>query len=264
MVRARGRVERDVVGTWMATHHADCSAGLRSNQPSREVEALAGYARASVHRRLDAGTHLRTLDGLERPADDTRLATLVNAPSSRGGASAATRGRRIDAELLAALPAAVDATFDPMPELAAAAAGARDLRCARSAADDFAQTEWADALALIVEPVIRRAERRPAESAATEMAAYPLAHIAAPSRRRRRDTCSARWWRRTTPTTRLSEDELLGNLILLFVRRQETTTNLLGNGLLTLLRHPQALARLRADPQAMPVRSTRCCATRAR
>ena len=43
-VRARGRVERDVVGVWMATHHADCSAGLRSNQLSREVQRSPGYA----------------------------------------------------------------------------------------------------------------------------------------------------------------------------------------------------------------------------
>jgi cytochrome P450 len=45
----------------------------------------------------------------------------------------------------------------------------------------------------------------------------------------------------------LSEDELLGNLILLFVAGHETTTNLIGNGMLTLLRHPQQLQRLRAD-----------------
>ena len=49
----------------------------------------------------------------------------------------------------------------------------------------------------------------------------------------------------------LSEDELLGNLILLFVAGHETTTNLLGNGLLTLLRHPEALAQLRADPEKL-------------
>jgi len=33
---------------------------------------------------------------------------------------------------------------------------------------------------------------------------------------------------------------------------QETTTNLIGNGFLTLLRHPEALARMRDDPAVVP------------
>ena len=33
---------------------------------------------------------------------------------------------------------------------------------------------------------------------------------------------------------------------------QETTTNLIGNGLLTLLRHPADLEKLRADKSAIP------------
>jgi cytochrome P450 len=47
---------------------------------------------------------------------------------------------------------------------------------------------------------------------------------------------------------RLSEDEVIANAILTLVGGQETTTNLIGNGLLTLLDHPAALARLRDDP----------------
>jgi cytochrome P450 len=47
---------------------------------------------------------------------------------------------------------------------------------------------------------------------------------------------------------RLSEDELLADLVLLFLAGHETTTNLIGNGLLALLRNPDQLARLRADP----------------
>ena len=46
----------------------------------------------------------------------------------------------------------------------------------------------------------------------------------------------------------LSEEELLATLILLLVAGNETTTNLIGNGTLALLRHPDQLARLRADP----------------
>ena len=47
---------------------------------------------------------------------------------------------------------------------------------------------------------------------------------------------------------RLSEEEIVANVIVTMVGGQETTTNLIGNGLLTLLRHPDELERLRADP----------------
>jgi cytochrome P450 len=51
---------------------------------------------------------------------------------------------------------------------------------------------------------------------------------------------------------RLSEEEIIANLIITMVGGQETTTNLIGNGVLTLLRHPAELARLRADPSLIP------------
>ncbi|HEY1607306.1 MAG TPA: cytochrome P450 [Allosphingosinicella sp.] len=47
---------------------------------------------------------------------------------------------------------------------------------------------------------------------------------------------------------RLDEDEIVANLIVTMVGGQETTTNLIGNGLLTLIRQPDALAQLRGDP----------------
>src|ERR671923_82269 len=37
---------------------------------------------------------------------------------------------------------------------------------------------------------------------------------------------------------RLSEDEVIANVIITMVGGQETTTSMIGNGLLTLLRHP--------------------------
>jgi cytochrome P450 len=46
---------------------------------------------------------------------------------------------------------------------------------------------------------------------------------------------------------RLTEDEVIANVIVTMVGGQETTTNLIGSGLLTLLNHPEALARLRDD-----------------
>jgi cytochrome P450 len=47
---------------------------------------------------------------------------------------------------------------------------------------------------------------------------------------------------------RLNEDEVIANIIITMVGAQETTTNLIGNGLLTLIRNPTALAWLRDDP----------------
>jgi cytochrome P450 len=51
---------------------------------------------------------------------------------------------------------------------------------------------------------------------------------------------------------RLTEDEVIANVIVTMVGGQETTTNLIGNGLLTLLRHPDELERLRAEPSLIP------------
>jgi cytochrome P450 len=51
---------------------------------------------------------------------------------------------------------------------------------------------------------------------------------------------------------RLTEDEVIANVIVTMVGGQETTTNLIGNGLLTLLRNPDQLDRLRADPSMIP------------
>jgi cytochrome P450 len=47
---------------------------------------------------------------------------------------------------------------------------------------------------------------------------------------------------------RLSEDELLSTSLLLFFAGHETTVNLIGNGLLALLRHPDQLAAVRGEP----------------
>ena len=46
----------------------------------------------------------------------------------------------------------------------------------------------------------------------------------------------------------LSEDELLAMIFLLLIDGHETTVNLIGNGMLALLEHPDQLAMLRNDP----------------
>ncbi len=50
----------------------------------------------------------------------------------------------------------------------------------------------------------------------------------------------------------LTEEEVVANSIMLMTGGQETTTNLIGNGILTLLRHPAQLEKLRTDQSLIP------------
>ena len=51
---------------------------------------------------------------------------------------------------------------------------------------------------------------------------------------------------------RLTEEEVIANCIVTMVGGLETTTNLIGNGMLSLLRIPEQLARLRTERELMP------------
>ena len=51
---------------------------------------------------------------------------------------------------------------------------------------------------------------------------------------------------------RLTEEEVIANLIVTMVGGQETTTNLIGNGLLSLLRHRDQLEKLQSDFSLIP------------
>lgn len=51
---------------------------------------------------------------------------------------------------------------------------------------------------------------------------------------------------------RLTEEEVVANSIMVMTGGQETTTNLIGNGILTLLHHPDQLEKLRADASLIP------------
>ncbi len=51
---------------------------------------------------------------------------------------------------------------------------------------------------------------------------------------------------------RLTDEEIVANCIVTMVGGQETTTNLIGNGMLTLLRNPEQADQLRAHNEIMP------------
>src|SRR5580698_3672836 len=51
---------------------------------------------------------------------------------------------------------------------------------------------------------------------------------------------------------RLTEEEIVANCILTMIGGQETSTNLIGSGLLTLLRHPEQMRMVQDDPSLIP------------
>src|SRR5262249_44860039 len=51
---------------------------------------------------------------------------------------------------------------------------------------------------------------------------------------------------------RLSQEELLATIFQLIIAGHDTTTSLIGNGVVALLRHPDQLALLHADPSLIP------------
>jgi len=101
--------------------------------------------------------------------------------------------------------------------------------------------------ALALEAGVTEEQLDAAEQAMGEMDAYFRQLIARRRRNLEHDLVSALIVARDGED-RLSEDELVATLMLLFSAGFETTTNLIGNGLLCLLRNPDQFDRLRADP----------------
>jgi cytochrome P450 len=89
---------------------------------------------------------------------------------------------------------------------------------------------------------------RASQEAMASLVAY-FASLIEQRRQRPRDDLISALIAARDAEDRLSEDELLGMCVLLLIAGHETTVNLIGNGLLTLLRHPEQLNLLRRQPE---------------
>ena len=87
--------------------------------------------------------------------------------------------------------------------------------------------------------------------AALELAAY-FVKVYEERRKQPRDDLMSALLAAEIDGERLNEPELIAFAILLLVAGNETTTNLIGNGLATLDRHPDQLAWLREHPGGVP------------
>jgi cytochrome P450 len=87
---------------------------------------------------------------------------------------------------------------------------------------------------------------------ASDEVSHYLADLVAAKRAQPTDDLLSDLVQVTDEGDRLSENELVSMALLLIVAGHETTVNLIANSVLALLRHPDQLAALRADPSLMP------------
>jgi len=109
---------------------------------------------------------------------------------------------------------------------------------------------WTNALTKSLDPVMSAAEADELGFAAVEFRDYLAGRVSERRDRPGEDLMTALIAAREQGD-RLSQDELISTISLLFVAGHETTTNLIGNGLLALLRNPDQLRRLRDDPSLL-------------
>jgi pimeloyl-[acyl-carrier protein] synthase len=251
-LRPGGRVHRDTLGLWLLLGHADCRAVMQSSRLSRDPRLSSSYAR---RRPFVANSALEQAAERFMILNDAPVHTRLRRIVSAAFTPASTRDLRASVaatmqSLLDALPA--DTPFDFMREVA-------QLLPIRVICDllgvepgDFEQVKaWSDAAACVVEPLATRADRAAGADAVAALTGYLQEQV---SQRRAHpghtvlDRMIAA--QREDPT--FDDDLLLANLILIFLAGHETTTNLLGNGLLALLQHPDQLALLRREPALLP------------
>jgi cytochrome P450 len=236
-------------GSTVLTRYRDVVATLRSNQVSRDVEANATIDESNpvaVRRRQRRRGGAKTILNLD-PPDHTRLRRLVSkAFTPRSIERLRPRiVEMVDVRLDVAADAgsieliddlAFPVPFDVISEL---------LGMPTDRADEL--RAWSQALTQALEPTVSLAELDAADAAVTQL----VPHLIEVIERRRLapgdDLLSALLAVEDDGDT-LSPEELISFVVLLYVAGHETTVNLIGNGVLALLRHPDQLELWRGDP----------------
>jgi hypothetical protein len=228
-------------GLAIVAGHADCDRVLRDPTVSSE--------RRKARLRTGLSSERQRSFLMLDPPDHTRLRRLVSkAFTPRTVSLLAPRiGEILDESLAAADMRNWDVVRDlayPLPvrvicELLGVPESDRDLLMS-----------WSRLLARTLEPPLsptHEADIAVAEKAHVEFTAY-LRDLVAHRRVRPGDDLLSRLVEIEERGDQLTEDELVATGVLLLIAGHETTANLIANGVLALLRHPDQLAALRADP----------------
>ena len=235
-----------LVGGLVLSRYADVDRILRdharfSSNPDLRKSPKTGYRQPLEERSM------LFMD----PPDHTRLRALVNKAFTRPAINALEpRIRAIMAGLLDDIedPNGFDlmeAVAVPLPVIVIA----EMLGIPR---EDRARFRiWSDQRARLLEPMLTRAEHKTAAEAWVQLGQYFLSIIKS-RQGEPRDDIMTRLVQAEEQGDTLSETEMLNMLRLLLVAGNETTTNLIGNGMLALLRHPEQMQALRDNPGLIP------------
>ena len=243
-LREEDPVHRMPGGRWLLTRHEDCTAVLRN--PAMSSERDLGDTGEDGEPSLLQAYLAKLMLFMDAP-DHTRLRGLV----TRAFTPRVVEGLRpritelVDQLLDDAAGAGeldVIAGFGrPLP----VAVIAEMLGVPREDQDRF--RSWSEALAHTVDPAMTDDTAARAAVAGLEFMEY-FHELSEERRQRPREDLLSALVAEEDAGDRLSTDELVANCILLLIAGHETTTNLIGNGTLALLRNPDELARFRADP----------------
>ncbi|MFI0904370.1 cytochrome P450 [Streptomyces sioyaensis] len=113
---------------------------------------------------------------------------------------------------------------------------------------------WSDAIVAGFDPTPGEdpVERQRAGTEARKAMALYLGELAERRRGHPSDDMLSAFVNDAGPGGQLTPLETMTTAVLLLIAGHETTVNLITNGMLTLLRHPEALERLRSEPALMP------------
>jgi hypothetical protein len=242
------------LGMWIVTRYDDVGEILAS--PTRfSVERFRHVGAGLLARRPD----MREVAGLMRewavyrdPPEHTRLRGLLNRTfTPRRIEELRPRIRAIVADLLDRLPAGRPVDFIaafayPLPATVIAT-------MLGVPAEDIGHIKiWSDRIAAYIGGgETRRGTIEEAKAGLLEAASY-FHELAGERRRRPREDLLSLLVSAEHRGDALTDDEVVGNCTLLLFAGHETTTNLLGNGLFHLLRHPAQHALVRGQPDLVP------------
>lgn len=240
--------------SWLISRYGDIVALLNDpRMSSARVEQTFAVLPAEVREEL---TPLRTVLGsrmlLSDPPQHTRLKGLVGKAFSPRLIEG--RRQRIEAICHQFLDRVIArGEMEVMADLATQLPGwaIADILGVPHA-DQPRFTRWARDQVLIYDRAGMTQDRvgimRRGQRSMLEMRAY-LAEIIAARRQEPRDDLISELVQAEEGGDRLSPDELFGMCVALLVGGNNSTAHLIGNAVLTLIRQPEALARLRAAPE---------------